>query len=117
MSRLSEASLRISESLDFDTVVQGVLDSARSLTGARYGVMTLLDDEGTVQDFQSLGMSAGEATSMAHAGIPRYMIARSVVPTRTAKIFGRIMSPYEIRNAKRAISPLRHLLHNASPAH
>ena len=29
LSRLSEASLRISESLDFETVLQGVLDSAR----------------------------------------------------------------------------------------
>ena len=44
LSRLSEASLRINESLDFDTVLQGVLDSARSLTGARYGAMTLLND-------------------------------------------------------------------------
>ena len=33
LSRLSEASLRINESLDLDTVLQGVLDSARSLTG------------------------------------------------------------------------------------
>ena len=44
LSKLSEASLRINESLDFDTVLQGVLDSARSLTGARYGAMTLLKD-------------------------------------------------------------------------
>ena len=40
LSRLSQASLRINESLDFDTVLQGVLDSACSLTGARYGVIT-----------------------------------------------------------------------------
>ena len=39
-----DVSLRINESLDFDTVLQGVLDSARSLTGARYGAMTLLKD-------------------------------------------------------------------------
>ena len=31
-SKLSEASLRINESLDFDTVLQEILDSARSLT-------------------------------------------------------------------------------------
>ena len=43
LSRLSEASRRINESLDFDTVLQGVLDSTRSLTAARYGMMTLLD--------------------------------------------------------------------------
>ena len=61
LSRLSEASLRINESLDFDQVLQGVLDSARSLTLARYGVMTLLDDGGLVQDFLSSGLSAQEA--------------------------------------------------------
>ena len=44
LSRLSEASLGIIESLDFDTVLQGVLDSACSLAEARYGAMTLLDD-------------------------------------------------------------------------
>ena len=60
LSRLSEASLRINESLDFDDVLQGALDSARSLTGARYGVMTLLDGGGRVQDFLSSGTTAEE---------------------------------------------------------
>ena len=61
LSRLSEASLRINESLDFNVVMQGVLDSARSLTGARYGVMILIDKEGQVQDFLSSGMTGEEA--------------------------------------------------------
>ena len=43
LSRLSEASLRINESLDLDTVLQGVLDSARDLASARYGVLAVLD--------------------------------------------------------------------------
>ena len=43
LSRLSQASLRINESLDLDTVLQEVVDSARSLTGSRYGVLTTLD--------------------------------------------------------------------------
>ena len=43
---LSEASLRINESLDFDVVLQDVLDSARTLIQARYGVITLLDESG-----------------------------------------------------------------------
>ena len=38
LSRLSEASRRINESLDFQTVLQGVLDSARDLTSSQYGV-------------------------------------------------------------------------------
>ena len=61
LSRLTEASLRINESLDFDTVLQGVLDSARSLTEARSSVITLLDDSGRIADFLSSGMTAEEA--------------------------------------------------------
>ncbi|MCY4579992.1 MAG: GAF domain-containing protein [Chloroflexi bacterium] len=51
LSRLSEASMRISESLDFQAVLQGILDSARSLTGARYGVIYLEDHSGQVEDY------------------------------------------------------------------
>ena len=65
LSRLSEASLRISESLDFGTVLQGVLDSARSLTGARYGVITLLDDAGRIQDFLYSGLTPEETRQFA----------------------------------------------------
>ena len=57
LSRLSEASLRINESLDFDTVLQGVLDSARDLTRSRYGVFILLDDAGRMREFFGSGMT------------------------------------------------------------
>ena len=39
LSRLSEASAHIDESLDFNAVLQGVIDNARYLTNARYGVI------------------------------------------------------------------------------
>ncbi len=61
LSRLAQASLRINESLDFDTVLQGVLDSARSLTGARYGVITLLDGSGDLESVLFSGMTGEEA--------------------------------------------------------
>ncbi len=64
LSRLSEASRRINESLDFDTVLQGVLDSARSLTGASYGVLTLVDDGGQLLDFLSSGMTTEESRGL-----------------------------------------------------
>ena len=64
LARLSEASLRINESLDFDTVLQGVLDSARSLTSAHYGVMTLVGDDGRAGDFLSSGLSPSEAEQL-----------------------------------------------------
>ncbi len=43
LSRLSQASVRINESLDGNTVLQEVIDNARYLTNARYGVITAMD--------------------------------------------------------------------------
>ena len=42
------------------TVLQGVLDSARSLTGARYGVFVLHDADGNAGDFLASGMTPEE---------------------------------------------------------
>ena len=61
LSRLSEASLRINESLDLDTVLQEVLDSARTLTGARCGVIVTLEGPGQVEEFLTSGLSAEES--------------------------------------------------------
>ena len=61
LSRLSEASLRINESLELDAVLQGVLDSARSLTDARYALITTMRDTGGVEDFVVSGLTAEEA--------------------------------------------------------
>ena len=66
LSRLSEASLRINESLDFETVLQGVLDSARSLTDATYGVATVLGDAGGVEHVLASGMDEDEAARLWH---------------------------------------------------
>ncbi|MCY4108487.1 MAG: hypothetical protein OXG11_05595, partial [Chloroflexi bacterium] len=60
LSRLSEASLRINESLDFDTVLQEVVDSARALTDSRYGVLTTLDGSASLPDFVTSGMTPAE---------------------------------------------------------
>ena len=51
LSLLSEASLRINESLY----------SAWSLAAARYGAITLLDDSGGIPDFLSSDMTGDEA--------------------------------------------------------
>ena len=61
LSRLSEASLRISESLDVDTVLQEVLDNARSLTDARYSLITTLDESGQVENLLASGLSPEES--------------------------------------------------------
>ena len=61
LSRLSEASLHINESLDLDAVLQGVLDSARSLTDASYALSATLDGSSRVEDFRVSGLSPDEA--------------------------------------------------------
>ncbi len=57
LSRLSEAGLRINESLDFDTVPQEVVDGARALTDSRYGVITTLGGSSRPPDFVSAGLT------------------------------------------------------------
>ncbi|MDE2809780.1 MAG: ATP-binding protein [Gemmatimonadota bacterium] len=64
LSRLSEASLRINESLDLDTVLQEILDSARSLTDAWSGVIVTLDDKGQVEDFLASGLTDEETQQL-----------------------------------------------------
>ena len=60
LSRLSEASLRINESLEFDSVLQEVVDAARALTGSRYGAISVFGEAGEVQDFIVSGMTPDE---------------------------------------------------------
>ncbi len=63
-SRLSAAILRISQTLDLATVLKEVVYSARTLTGARYGVITTLDKRGRVRDFFTSGLSSEERRTM-----------------------------------------------------
>ena len=59
-SALGAASLRISASLDAGTVLQEIVDSACTLTGARYGVITTVNGEGELQDFVTSGLTVDE---------------------------------------------------------
>ena len=64
LTRLSEASLHINQGLELDAVLQRVLDSARSLTGAHYGVMTTLDETGQIEDFLASGFTPEDAQQL-----------------------------------------------------
>ena len=63
-SMLCTAILRINQSLDIDAVLQEIVDSARVLTGARAGVITLIGERGEVRDFVTSGLSAEEVGEM-----------------------------------------------------
>jgi PAS domain S-box-containing protein len=51
LARLHEAGARITEELELDMVLREVMEAARSLTGASFSGITMLDDEGELLDF------------------------------------------------------------------
>ena len=57
LSTLSAAVLRVNSSLDLDTVLREILASTRDLAGARYGVITSIDETGQPQDYVTSGFS------------------------------------------------------------
>jgi len=73
ISVLSAAMLRISGSLDLDTVLREVIDSARALTGTAHGSIATIDEEGRPRQFLTSGMTPEEHLQMAHyADGPRF---------------------------------------------
>ena len=63
-ARLSGTALRVSSSLDLDTVLREVVESARALTGADKGAMTTVDRHGRLEDFVTSGASADEVGAL-----------------------------------------------------
>ena len=60
LARLSEASLRINETLDLDSVLTEVVDGARALTHARYGALTVNEGGGQLPRFFTSGLTDAE---------------------------------------------------------
>ena len=60
ISALTAAFLRISTSLDLDTVLHEIAEAARALTGARYAVITTIDDAGRLEDAVLSGFTPEE---------------------------------------------------------
>ncbi len=63
-SALGAAILRIGASLDLDTVLEEVVESARALTGAAYGVIATVDEAGAPRDFVTSGFTGEEHRAM-----------------------------------------------------
>ena len=62
--RLSDASLRVTGTLETDNVLQEVVDSACELTEARYGVLALFDQSGGVQETVTSGLDSQQLSRM-----------------------------------------------------
>ena len=57
LSSLSKALLRISASLDLETVLQETVDGATEVTGAQHGCMVTFDETGAPLEFVASGLS------------------------------------------------------------
>ena len=60
IATLSAAILRVNASLDLETVLGEVVESARELTGARWGVIATVDESGAPLDFVFSGFTPEE---------------------------------------------------------
>ena len=64
LTLLSQASLRINESLDLDTALQSVMENARSLLQAPYAAIITLDTSGQVEDHLVLGFDPADVQQL-----------------------------------------------------
>jgi len=67
ISALCSAMLRIGATLDLGAVLQEVVDSARELTGARYGIIVTITEAGDVADFVTSGFTPEEKRRFAES--------------------------------------------------
>ncbi len=66
MAGLSAAILRISASLDVDTVLNEIAEAARALTGARYAGITTIDDARHSREFVLSGFTPEQQRQLMH---------------------------------------------------
>ena len=66
MSLFRDAAVRINESLELDAVLQGVLDSARELAGARYGLIALVAEDQVLTDCLTSGLTPEQSEGFLH---------------------------------------------------
>ena len=93
LSRLSQASLRINESLEFESVLQGVVESACDLADAKYGGITMLGDGRRPDVYLVAGLSPDQARALWDftEGLPVYeYLGQTRDPLRFADVHGRL---------------------------
>ena len=114
-SDLNAAILRISASLDVETVLEEVVGAARALTAARYGVITTVDASGQLDDFLAAGFAPEQLRQLEDwpAG-PRLFehLRHQAAPLRLADFGAWIrslgLSPDPIPGKTLQATPMRH---------
>jgi signal transduction histidine kinase len=63
---LHSAALDVHRVLDLELLLQRVVDEARDLLGARFGALSVVDSQGTIEAFHTSGISAEERDRIGH---------------------------------------------------
>ncbi len=86
---LNSAALQITSDLSIDAVLQNVVDSSRAVVGARYGALSVLDDDGQIVQFVTAGMTKEQREAIgdipAGHGLLGY-VKRTGLSYRTASV-------------------------------
>lgn len=61
---LHKAGLAVAAELSLDSVLKTVVDQARTLVGAKYGAVSVIDSEGRIQQFVTAGVSPEERAAI-----------------------------------------------------
>ena len=112
---LTAAILRIGASLNLDTVLREVVESARSLTGAAYGVIVPVDESGAPRDFVTSGFTAEQHRAMEEwpdrfrlFGHLRALEAPLRLPNLEAWVRGMGCAPFPVPCGAFQATPMRH---------
>ena len=115
LTGLSEAILRIGATLDLDTVLKEVVESARALTGASYGVIATVGEGREPRDFVTSGFTPEEHRTMESwpdglrlFGHLRELAAPLRLPDLDAWIRSLGYSPFPVPGGSFQATPMRH---------
>jgi signal transduction histidine kinase len=63
-SKLIESGLTLSSELSFEVVLRRIVQIAMEITGARYGALGVLDDQGMIEEFITEGLTAEQRSAI-----------------------------------------------------
>ncbi len=78
LAALRLASLDVVAELSHEVVLQKVVDQARALLGARYGALSVMSEQGTIESFLTSGLGDEEARAIGRPPIGRGLLGVSL---------------------------------------
>ncbi|HEY1132940.1 MAG TPA: GAF domain-containing sensor histidine kinase [Nocardioides sp.] len=76
----------VTSEADRDDVLNAIVDAACALTGAAFGVLTVLDDEGRIRDFHIQGLDDAAVDAMGELPVGRGVLGRLMASSRPLRL-------------------------------